>query len=255
MPDDTQRTIQSVEKAFGIVEHLVEAGHSGPAALSDVLDMSRGTVHAYLRTLESLDLVVQDEAGYRLSLRYLAFGGHVRETIFRDVYTTAKPEIEELAATTGEKAQITVVDDDTGYILYQAHSDRAVRTDSHMGTRQPLHATAAGKAYLSSLDDETLDAVLDDDLPALTENTITDAGRLREDIDRIRETGVAYDRGERVDGIRCVAAPVETDDGESIGAISVSLPEYRWNDIDAASDLEPVVENTARVIGLNITYM
>jgi DNA-binding IclR family transcriptional regulator len=119
-----------------------------------------------------------------------------------------------------------------------------------------LHATASGKAYLSRLDEDVLEETIDAlELDPMTDRTITDRNELQSEIEGIRAEGVAIDNGERVDGIRCLAAPVETDDGEPIGAISVSLPEYRWNSIDVEAELQPVVENTARVIGLNVTYM
>jgi DNA-binding IclR family transcriptional regulator len=257
MPDsEPGRRIQSVRKAFAILEQLATGDSAGPSELSRSLDISRGTVHAYLRTLEELGAVTQTPDGYRLGLEHLRYGGYVRDTLYRDVFTTAKPEIDELTAKTGEKAQISVVEDTNCYILYQAHSDRAVRTDSHTGVAQPLHATASGKAYLSQLDDEELEQTLAAiEMDSMTDRTITDRQELVEEIDRIRSEGVAFDNGERVDGIRCLAAPVETDDGEPIGAISVSLPEYRWNTVDVDAELRPVVENTARVIGLNITYM
>jgi DNA-binding IclR family transcriptional regulator len=257
MPENEPgRRIQSVRKAFAILEQLTEQGQAGPSELSRSLDISRGTVHAYLRTLEELDLLTQTSEGYRLGLEHLRFGGYVRDALYRDVYTTAKPEIDDLTEKTGEKAQISVVEDATCYILYQAHSDRAVRTDSHTGVYQPLHATASGKAYLSRLDEDALAETFSAlELDAMTEQTITDREELLAEIDQIRSDGIAYDNGERVDGIRCLAAPVETDEGEAIGAISVSLPEYRWNSVDIDDELRPMIENTARVIGLNLTYM
>jgi DNA-binding IclR family transcriptional regulator len=253
---ESGRRIQSVLKAFTIIERLSEQGNAGPAELSRSLDISRGTVHAYLRTLEELGLLIQTADGYRLGLEHLRYGGYVRDALYRDVFTTAKPEIDGLAEKTGEKAQITVVENAKSYILYQAHSDRAVRTDSHTGTDLPLHGTASGKVYLSRLDEDALKSTLSTiEMEGMTDRTITDRDELLTEIERIRSEGIAIDNGERVDGIRCLAAPVETDEGEPIGAISVSLPEYRWNDVDIESELRPVVENTARVIGLNITYM
>jgi DNA-binding IclR family transcriptional regulator len=257
MPEETnERQIQSVHKAFVIVDELLDRGTAGPAELGRALDMSRGTVHAYLQTLAELNLLTRTDEGYRLALGHLRYGGYVRDTLYGDLYSTAKPEIDELATTTGEKAQISVVEDGRGYILYQALTDRAVRTDSHTGAVQPLHATASGKAYLSCLDEaeltETLDAL---DMAAYTDQTITDPDDLRPILDRVRSEGVAIDDGERIDGICCLAAPVVTDDGDPIGAISVSLPEYRWENIDPMEELKPIVENTARVIGLNVTYM
>ena len=45
----------------------------------------------------------------------------------------------------------------------------------------------------------------------------------RKELERIRTQGYAVDNEGRVEGIRCIDAPIRTD-GEVVGAVSVSAP-------------------------------
>jgi IclR family KDG regulon transcriptional repressor len=51
---------------------------------------------------------------------------------------------------------------------------------------------------------------------------------LKAELARVRERGYAYDLGEIIPDLRCMAAPVRNYSGKVIAAISMSLPAYRF---------------------------
>jgi len=65
-------------------------------------------------------------------------------------------------------------------------------------------------------------------LVKLARNTITDPGRLRTELRKIRAQGYAYDDFEFADDMRCVAVPVFENDGFLAGGISLSGPSSRF---------------------------
>jgi DNA-binding IclR family transcriptional regulator len=65
-------------------------------------------------------------------------------------------------------------------------------------------------------------------LPGFTEATITDAEGLKEELAQVRKNGFAYDRGEIISDLRCVASPIRDFQGRVIAAISMSVPAYRF---------------------------
>lgn len=74
------------------------------------------------------------------------------------------------------------------------------------------------------------DRIIDEiEFDALTPNTITDRRRLREELDRIREDGIAYNREESIQGLVGAGAPIRDQDGTVYGAISVIGPARRMN--------------------------
>ena len=248
--------IQTTDTVFDILETLMTGETMRITEISDMVDISEGTVHAHLQTLKERGYLVQtDEKAYRLGLRFLAMGGHVRNTTYKRLYTHAKPELEKLAEDTGERVQVMVEEAGYGVYLYQTMGSDAVRTDSHIGMRISLHATAAGKAYLAHLPANEVDDIIDSvGLRSYTDSTITNPEELLERLDQIRERGHAFDHGERVTGVRCVAVPIQADDGEVLGAISVSSPEQRMDEARFEEELVDRMKNMARVIGLNTTY-
>ena len=64
----------------------------------------------------------------------------------------------------------------------------------------------------------------------LTRGTICTRRQLEDELARIRDQGYAIDNEERLEGIRCVAAPIRDYTGVVIAAISVSGAAFRMQD-------------------------
>lgn len=83
-----------------------------------------------------------------------------------------------------------------------------------------LHACAVGKLLLAEKRD--VDAVLSSPLTALTDRTVTSRATLSEQLDAIRDQGVAAQTGELRDGTACVAVPVRAPAGALVAALAMS---------------------------------
>ena len=248
--------IKTTKTVFDILETLTEEERMTITEITERVDVSKGTVHAHLQTLKERGYLVQtDDKAYRLGIRFLALGGHAQSTTYKRLYRSAKPELDRLAEDTGERVQVMVEEAGYGIYLYQALGSESVMTDSHIGMRIVLHATAAGKAYLAHLPREEVNAIVDTvGLAGYTDSTITDREALFETLADVRDRGVAYDEGERVSGIRCIGVPIQGDDGVVLGALSVSVPRQRMERPGFQSEMEERLQDIARVIGLNTTY-
>jgi DNA-binding IclR family transcriptional regulator len=89
-----------------------------------------------------------------------------------------------------------------------------------VGGRLPAYCTGVGKALLAFNPEAAMKA-LAMPLASRTAYTITSHQVLAEELARIRQAGIAYDREENTLGIVCVAAPILIDD-RAIGAISIT---------------------------------
>ena len=78
-------------------------------------------------------------------------------------------------------------------------------------------------------------AVISAPMPRKTAKTITEPVALWTELKRVREAGVAYDRGEAYEELVCVAAPIRSS-GQAIAAVSVTGPagRMRWNVVTEA---------------------
>jgi DNA-binding IclR family transcriptional regulator len=112
-----------------------------------------------------------------------------------------------------------------------------------------------GKAILAHLPESRVHEILDrHGLPEKTEQTITERDALFEELSEIRERGVAFDREERLSGLRCVAVPILSNSSRVEGALSVSGPTSRMQGERFESELPERLRSAANVIELNITY-
>lgn len=246
------RGIKSTDTLFSILECLQERDGAGVSELATELDLSKSTVHSHLQSLLNHRCVVKDGTTYYIGLRFLNFGGYARKKM--DLLEIVKPEIDGLVEETGETSQMIVEEHGRGIYIYQNRGDHAVKTDSHIGTEVYLHCTAVGKSILASLPENEVHEIVDrHGLPTKTPETITDRADLFNDLEEIRERGYAFDDGERIPGIRCVAAPVKTDT-DVIGAMSVSGPTKRMQGDRFREEIPDLVLRAARVVEINATY-
>ncbi|MGQ5515078.1 IclR family transcriptional regulator [Halococcus saccharolyticus] len=253
MTKRAKHAVKSVETGFNILDALKELDGAGVSELATYLDIPKSTVHNYLSTLVQEEYVVKDGSTYYVGIRPLEYGAYARSQL--EIYGIAKPEVDDLAATTGELANLMIEEHGRGAYLHRARGKKAVQVEAHVGTRVPLHGTGLGKAILAHLSEERVEEIIErHGLVGSTSNTITDRETLDKELAEIRERGVAFDDGERITGLRCVAAPILSNKNRVLGAISVSGPSNRIQDERFTDELPSRVLEAVNVIELNVTY-
>jgi IclR family acetate operon transcriptional repressor len=245
--------VGAIETTFEILETLKQLESAGATEIAEAVEAPVSTVYNHLMTLERNEYVVKTGEEYQISLKFLEFGEQRRNRT--QVYKLARPQVKELADETEEVATFMIEEHGRGVSLCREGGDNAVRIDNFPGRRVELHCTGLGKAMLAFFPEEKVDSVIErHGLPAKTEHTITDEENLRDELAEIRERGYAFDRQERHRGLRCVAAPVQSDDGSIIGAISVSAPRARMTGERFTETMPEAVLRAKNVIEVNTTY-
>ncbi|MDS0222356.1 IclR family transcriptional regulator [Haloarcula sp. S1AR25-5A] len=250
--DDGGKRIKAVQRAFEVVSVLRQAGTVRIQDVADSLDIPTSTAHVHLKTLESVGYVVKDANGYRLSLRFLQDGAVVRNGL--RAYPTAKVEIQNLAETTGEVANLGVEEDGQRVIVYQSEGSEAVYDNAPIGEFTNMHWTALGKAILAELPEDYVRKIVDQyGLPTATENTIAEFDPLLDELATIRDQGFALEDEERRTGIRSIAVPLKVEESV-VGAVSISGPKERFNDSRITNELLPALRDRTNVIEVKIAY-
>jgi len=244
--------VRTTETTLSIIEELRTSDGSGVTELSDTLGLAKSAVHNHLNTLRQHGYVIKDDDEYRLGLKFLEIGGFLRHQM--TLFKTAEPQVDWLAEETDELANLLMEENGKGVYLYRAKGKEGLDYDTYAGKRKYLHATSLGKAILAHMNDDRVEAVIDQHgLPQVTDSTISDENELYAELAEIRDRGVAFDDEEATPGVRCVAAPVQTEE-EVLGSISISAPVNRMRGDRFREAVPDKVRRAANVIELNIKY-
>ena len=222
--------VKSLAKALRILDAVGCSQHGASiATLSKELQMGKSTVHRLLATLREFDLIWFDPntSQYALGSRILRWSDLlVRQNL---LVRHGLPILRELVDVGRETANLAVLEGSKVLYVAQVECMERLRMSEAVGTRQPAHSTALGKALLATLMEQELDQLYGktEALKSLTSNTITDPRLLREHLRKVRREGLAYDFEENVVGVVCIGAAVRNFAGKAIAAMSISSPIQR----------------------------
>lgn len=251
---ESPRTLKTVERTAQIIEALETLDGAGVTELATHLRISKSTAYHYLATLRQEDLVVKNGEQYELSLQFLLAGEYVRNR--NRLYKYGKDEVEDLAESTGEYANLFTEEHGMGINLYKVSGSDAVGSGYQTDKLQRpdyLHCTATGKAILAYLPRERVDEILDrHGLPKQTANTITDRDELFDELDTVRQQGYAHNDEEEVEGLRAVGAPVIDRNENVLGSLSIAGPTSRLKGEHFKDQLPEKVQSAANVVEVNL---
>jgi DNA-binding IclR family transcriptional regulator len=219
--------VQVIARAATILRML--AGRSRGASLGDIakaVSLPRSTVQRIVEALNAEGLLVaaSTSASIRLGPGLLPLAAAAKF----EIADIARPFLEELTAATGETVDLAIFDNDHAVFIDQVQGTHRLRAVSGVGVTFPLHASSNGKAMLARLGEAQLTKLRKRlKLTANTPNTITNWQLLDLELDRIRRSGLAYDREENSLGI-CAVGTAIGGDGTDLAAITIPVPTQRF---------------------------
>ncbi|MFC6940705.1 IclR family transcriptional regulator [Salinirubellus sp. GCM10025818] len=246
------RRIKAVQTSFRIVEELVECEEAGVTELADRLNLSKGTVHTHLSSLDNEGYVVKRGGRYRPSLRYLRIGDRIRESF--DIYKHGRNPANRLAEECGELVYLAVKQGTLVCFLYAVRgSDNAIQTATQLGRTRYFHTTAAGKSMMAHMSETAVEEILNvHGLPRKTDFTVTDRHVLFEELEAIRSQGYAVNAQEQHLGAATVASSALRPNGEVIGTISISGPAAKF-DAEYVDEMAGLVKEAANKIEIDVS--
>ncbi|MEU6389471.1 IclR family transcriptional regulator [Streptomyces sp. NPDC046939] len=214
---------QTVERALSLLTYFTdEQPERRIAELVELTGLGQSTVSRLVGALESLGYLARDERSglHRLGPRLVGLAGIALNQ--SPVHRAARQIAQNLAHETGLGTNVAERHDDQMFYLCHFEGPRAPRSFTLTGRLAPLHSTAMGKALLSGMKDDEVEALLGHAYPAYTKHTITDFDTLIASLDEVRRRGYATEIEELALGRACLAVPVRDRSGEVVAALSVS---------------------------------
>lgn len=253
IPSRPEKPVTTVETALEILEFVKRCQGATLTEITDSTEFAKSTVLRHLVTLEYSGLLARKGDEYRLGLRFLDYGIHVRDT--NALYQVGRERANQLAEETDGKVWLTAVQHGQSVHLHEATGSYQLSTDVRVGQRRYLHQFATGKAILASLSDSEVEEVLTHHgLPARTRHTITNRDDLFDELKEIRERGYAFNREESTKGLHAVGASISGPDDKPIGGLSVSGPANTMRGEYFEQELPEILLGATNQIEVNLRY-
>lgn len=251
---ETYPGTQSVARAIALLKAFSDAQPEWALGdLAQATGLNKTTAFRLLSALEAERLVMRNpfSGGYRLGVELIAMGGTAMRS--NPLRAMSRPVLVTLAEQSGEAATLEVLIENYVLVIDEIAGSNPMGMTQDVGHRLPIHATATGKVLLASQTDDEIDRLLAAPLAPLTDQTIVDSNRLRIELARVRQEGVAIAVGELEPGFTALAAPVVDRERQVVAAISVGGPGLRMT-AERLPEIAAMVQMSARQISRQLGY-
>jgi IclR family transcriptional regulator, acetate operon repressor len=239
--------IGSLKRTLAMLEAVIaDGGHSSVTALARQIGMPKATAHRQVTTLVAEGYLLPAGGGRHVAgARLLGLLHRLDEK--QIIANVAAPLLHELAVRVRSVVQLGTFENDM--VTYRIKTGRgASALFTRIGMQLEAYCSGIGKVLLANLPEAEREAYLaSGSFVALTERTIVEPARLREELDAVRAQGFAIDDEEVAPGLRCMAVPLRNNDGRVLAAISVSQALTSRNRLDDAP-LRNLMTETALAI-------
>lgn len=229
-PEKQKYSAPAAKAALEMLELMTKDSRS--YSLSEIVDKLGITTNSAFRIFKELELkgyVIKDSttSSYELTPKIYYLGNSIKNRI--SFVKAAQPYMKQIKRFTKETVLLTKFDTNNDTLVVdQLESAEPIKFMSTVGVSYDSYCSAMGKAMLSTLDEEELaDYLCTHELAKKTESTITNREKLIQELFSIRLSQVAYDRGENLEGLTCIASPVFSSFGNLAGAIGISGLSFR----------------------------
>ena len=223
-------TVPAFERGLKLIELLGSAPDGLTIPEMDGLGIPAASLFRLLSTLQKNGYAVREKGNiYRLTGKMLKCvqSGYENSRLI----PCAIPSMRELRDITGETAMLAVLHGNEGVVLHQEPSKLPVKVILDTGHHFPLHSAAPAKAMMAFLPEPELSSLLSGiTFTKFTSSTLASKEELLGELDEVRKTNIAFDRGEELCDLRCVSSAIINRDNYPCAAVWISGPASRLTD-------------------------
>lgn len=249
-----KRLTKSPGRVTQLLELVARAGTSGITLteLSRAMESPRTSLVGLLESLIHEDYVVRQERGYRLGWSSFRLASAIT-TAFQ-LPEIVRPELQRLAAETGETVLLATFGDAQRSIVYldKCESQQSLRFTVEIGTHRPLYCSSGGRAMLAFMPEAWQQQYLRSArFERLTPRTVVDPKLIRQKLASIRALGYATTEEETAVGVFGVGAAILDREGRPVAALAIAAPSARGADnaVALGEAIKAAAQRLSRVFG------
>jgi IclR family pca regulon transcriptional regulator len=243
---DKRDWIAGLEKGLSLIQTFDEANSRQTATQAGLrCGLTRTAARRYLLTLLHLGYVATDGKLFWLTPRVMRLGQSYLESA--RLPRIVQPSLQRVAMGTQEISFVAVLDGDDIVYVARNGQNRSMNTSFALGARVPAHTTASGMLLMALQGADAVDVWLKKGrLRTFTSHTITDPDRLRQQMAHIRAQDWSLSEQQLDLTYRGVAVPLRDHKGNTIAALSVSMPMQFESSQQAIDRVLPLLRETAQ---------
>jgi IclR family KDG regulon transcriptional repressor len=247
--------LNAIEKALTVLMSFTSGNHSrGTVELAHKLGMHKATVSRVLKTLQKHGFLDQDPQSrlYSLGPAVASLSQALSRSLEGHIVAIAQPYLDDLRGKANETVHLEVTAGGHTYLAYAARGPQPLSVSATVGERTWPNIHAGAKAITAFAPPKRMERLLAGELPRGTRRSITDPELLMAQYKQIRQTGIAYDRGEFDDHIHAIGAPVFNFESRAVGAVVIIGPSFRMEQNGDEGELIQNLKETAAAISARL---
>ncbi len=228
----TNSSIKSADRVLDVLELLCRRGNAAShSEIANTLDIPKSSLTSLLKNLAHRNYLEKNPVENTYYLGPAFFELIQQGKIVKSILKIANIQLTMLTEKTKEASAF--------YLFKGDHIERVLGLEANYplsyrmppNVKFPLYSAAAGKAILQILPPEEKNLYFKKTkLQSLTDKTVTDEKLLRKKLIEDTQDGVTISYGENSVGVIALAIPICKKNGYPLGALSVVIPEVRFNE-------------------------
>jgi IclR family KDG regulon transcriptional repressor len=247
--------VQSLDRALNIVECFDFRNEKlSLAELAKKTGLNKTTVLRLASNLVNRGYLKfdPDTASYSLGMKFFELGSIIFSSF--SLRKASSRHMTELQRKTSATVLLGIHMDDQLVYLDKREGEGAIRIASEIGWRRSPHYGMLGMVLMAGLTPERRTELLNKyPLQSVTSRTVTDLQSFLTKLARIADDDYVVERGEAVDGLIGIAAPIRDYSQNVVSAVGVAILEAQHNEYSVTQVLE-AVRFAARNISAELGY-
>lgn len=215
-------SVPALEKGLSVLELLAQA--SEPLSLSQVSEMMASSASQLFRTMNCLvenGYVIKDEVSGKYVLTLKLFELANRHSPLKHLLQVANLPMQELAWSIRESCHISIIQHRQLLVVGQAESPEKVQISVSVGATFPLVSTVSGRLLLASMDDGSLQVILDED-DGFLQMSAGERDQFWQRIAEIRHSGISTAVDESYIGLHDTAVLIGNPSAGASAALAIT---------------------------------
>ena len=230
--DQKSSSIKSADRVLDVLELLCRRGNSASHAdIAFSLDIPKSSLSGLLKNLISRNYLEKNHAENTYLLGPAFYDLVKQGENIKKMPQIAQAQLNWMTEKTKEASAFYVFKGDHIERILGAEASYPLSYRMMPNVRFSLYSAAAGKAILHALPEHERENYLQSlKLKPITDKTITNKTELRARLIDDTENGVTFSYGENSVGVIALAVPILLENQYPLGALSIVVPEVRFNE-------------------------